>query len=121
MRIDEIEQQVAAQHSARRAFPSQGPTIEQIYSGRNQVAALELQIESAKLVADQRKKLDMLNSTLGSLAEHFEKSQIVQKQREEIEDRRYRENTHLSRIAAWAGVISAILTAIGVLVQLAFR
>jgi len=42
-------------------------------------------------------------------------------QREKVEGQRYKENTRLSRIAAWSGVISVMLIVIGVLVQIAIR
>lgn len=54
MRFDKIENQVASQHSFRQVFSSQGPSVDQMYSGSNQVAALEIQLVFAKLLADQR-------------------------------------------------------------------
>lgn len=123
MGIDEIERRITEQHSARHAFPSQAPTLDQMFSGQNQRSAIEMQIESAKLSAAHDKKLEKMSHLLGALLDWAEQHQMALRERDEIEERRYKENTRLSRIAAWSSVasivVTVILTAIGIWVQIA--
>ena len=121
MRIDEVERQIANQHSMMQAFPSQTPTIEKSFSGENQRALIAMQIQSVKLSTSHDKKLEKTNEVLTSLLEWAHQQQIASQQREVTEVQRYRENTRLSRIAAWSGVIALILSAIGVIAQIALK
>lgn len=110
MNINEIERQLSEQNSLRKAFPSQGPTFDQMFLGQNQIASLKMQIELAKLTALNDKKLENLNQTTDSLLKWTELHQKELKKRGLVEEQRYKENTRLSRIAAWSGVVSTIVT-----------
>lgn len=69
------------------------------------------QIASEKILANQ-------NALLEYLAKHAHQQEIAMQERDKIESERYRLNTGLSRVAAWSGVISAILSAIAIWIQL---
>jgi hypothetical protein len=83
---------------------------------------VEAQIRSAKILADQREELEVMREAINALLKHnLEQSKqqsIALQERDRVEAERFRENTHLSKIAAWAGVISAILAAIAIWVQI---
>ena len=121
MKINEIERQIASQHSAMQAFPSQTPSLEQMFSGQNQRAALEMQIELTKLSAAHDKKLEKMNEVLNTLVTWAEQHQAALRHNEKVEEQRSRENTRLSRIAAWSGVISAILAVVAIIAQQALK
>lgn len=114
MRIDEIERQVADQHSTLRAFPSQGPSFEPTFSAQNQRASVELQIKSTKLLTDQHQKLEKMNESLRLLSEWAEKHQIALQEQGRLEELRHKSNMRYVKIAAWTGVISTIFGAIAI-------
>ncbi|MBX3042031.1 MAG: hypothetical protein KF789_15095 [Bdellovibrionaceae bacterium] len=121
MKFNEISTQVSAQHSALRAFPSQASSLESVFLGQNQRAGLEVQLECAQMLAEQSAALGDLIKSLNALRDESEQHQLALRKREIIEDKVYLDNLRLSRIAAWSGLVSAVLAALGVIVQIALK
>lgn len=86
---------------------------------------VEAQIQSAKLMADMREQTELMNEALNTLLKHnLEQSKqqgIALQERDKVEAKRFQENARLSKVAAWAGVISAILAAAAICIQIVFR
>lgn len=70
------------------------------------------QIESSKILADQRVELAEMRETINALLRHsleYAKQQsIASQERDKIETKRYEENLRFTKIAAWAGVLSVL-------------
>ena len=114
MGIYEIQKQIATQRSILSAFPSQGPSIEPMYVGENQRAAIEVQIENAKTLVNQDRKLDSINETLITLVHQASQNQI-------LEDERYARNISYAKIAAWSGVGALLLSGISIGLQIVLK
>lgn len=114
MRVNEIQKQMAEQYSAMNSFPSQRPTLEQMYAGQNQRASIEMQIETAKLLSEQDKKLVKLNEVVHTLYKIIEQQNLVARERAKTEEIRYKRHARLSAIAAWSGVVGVVLAAISI-------
>jgi len=72
----------------------------------------EAQIESSKILADQRKELEEMREIINALLRHnleqTNQQSIASQERDKIETKRYMENLRFTKIAAWAGVLSVI-------------
>jgi hypothetical protein len=112
MNIDKIKRQMADQRAAMRAFPSQTNTLEQMHSGQNQRAAVELQIGSTNLISEQNERSKKMYEALIFLSEWARQNHLATLERDKIEDQRSLRNTRYSQIAAWTGVIAIILAVI---------
>ena len=83
----------------------------------------EAQIESSKILAEQREELEVMRDAISALLNHNleqskQQAEVLQ-ERDKIESERYRENTRLSKVAAWAGVLGTLLAAAGIALQIA--
>lgn len=112
--INGIKKQIDDQNSFMAAFPSQALSFESSFTGQNQRATVQLQLESTKMLAEQQRQLSHMNQTLGSLIEYVKQSQA-------LEDIRYKENLRFTKIAAWSGVAATVLTLVIFGIQLALR
>ena len=108
MILSDIQRDLDKQRSLANSFPGQVMGFDQ-FGGENQRAAIQVQLESAKMLADQHEKLDRMSEALMFLAEHAQQSQISSRERQAIEDKRHLENLRFTKIAAWSGVVAAIL------------
>lgn len=108
MKINQIQNSLNSQMSTMNAFPSQRHMIEEMHQPQNQRATLEVQIETFKLLKSQEETLQRLTQVVGVLSDTVRLQQEAAQNREVVDDTRYIENTRLSRIAAWSGVISVI-------------
>lgn len=118
MRFGEIERQIESQYSAMRAFPSQGSTLEKTFSGANQRASIELQLEATKLLTYQERKLEKLSEIVEKLSKRIEQQHLAAQEREELEDERSEENMRFSKIAAWSGVVSILVAVVSFIISL---
>lgn len=76
-----------------------------------QLKGIDAQVESAR-------ELELLREQVNALLKHSrvdaEQQAVASQERDKVEAARFRENIRMSRVAAWAGVISAILSAIAI-------
>lgn len=81
----------------------------------------EAQIESIKILADQREKLEVMREAIIALLKHNleqAKIQIIASQeRDRIETERYQENLQFTKIAAWTGIVGTVLAVGGIVLQ----
>lgn len=84
----------------------------------------EAQIESSKILADQREELEVMRASINSLLKHSleqaEQQKIKSQEHDKIETERYLENLRFSKIAAWTGVTGVILGVAAIVLQLIF-
>lgn len=70
------------------------------------------QIESSKILADQRIELAQMRQTINVLLkhniEHTKQQSIASQERDKIETKRYKANLRFTKIAAWAGVLGVV-------------
>jgi len=120
-------QGIENQFSSARQISDASKTFQHIQSAVNQEKHLRnksvnAQIESVKILSNQREELEMMKDAINALLEHsLEQSKqqtIALHERDKVESERYIENTRLSKIAAWAGVFSAILAAASIMIQM---
>lgn len=82
----------------------------------------ETQIESSKILADQREELEAMRASINALLKHSlkqtEQQEIKLQKRDKVETQRYRENLRLTQIAAWTGVIGVIIGSVAIVLQL---
>jgi hypothetical protein len=82
----------------------------------------EAQIKSSKILAEQREELEVMRVAISALLKHnLEQSKQhaeALQERDKIESERYRENTRLSKVAAWAAVFGTFLAATGIALQI---
>lgn len=118
---------IASFPTSARQVSEMSETLHRLHRAEAEEKALrrrgvEAQIESAKLLADQREEIEVMREAINALLKHnIEQSKqqaIAFQERDKVEGQRFSENTRLSKIAAWAGVLSVILAAIAIGVQL---
>ena len=84
----------------------------------------EAQIESSKILADQREELEVMRASINNLLKHnLEQSKqqaSALQERDKVETERYHENLRFTKIAAWTGVIGVILGVVAIVLQLIF-
>lgn len=84
----------------------------------------EAQIESSKILADQREELEVMRASINALLKHSleqaEQQEIKLQERDKVETERYRENLRFTKMAAWTGVIGIILGVVAIVLQLIF-
>lgn len=82
----------------------------------------EAQIESSKILADQREELEVMRETINALLKHNLEQARQQadalQERDRIETEIYRENLRFTKIAAWTGVIGATLAIVTIALQI---
>jgi type VI protein secretion system component VasF len=83
----------------------------------------EAQIKSSHILAEQREELEVMREAISALLKHNLKQSKQQaealKGQDKIEsERRYRENTRLSKVAAGAGVFGTLLASVGIALQI---
>jgi high-affinity Fe2+/Pb2+ permease len=82
----------------------------------------EAQIKSSHILAEQREELEVMREAISALLKHNLKQSKQQaealKEQDKIESERYRENTRLSKVAAWAGVFGTLLASVGIALQI---
>jgi len=82
----------------------------------------EAQIESSKILTDQRQEIEMMRSSINDLLKHnleqASQQAISSQVRDKIESERYLENLRFTKIAAWTGAIGAILAVVSIAIQL---
>lgn len=83
---------------------------------------VKAQIESSKILADQREEMELMRSALNSLLKHSlelaEQQSIAAEKRDKIEAERYQENMRWTKIAAWSGVVAAIFAILTIALQI---
>lgn len=84
----------------------------------------EAQIESSKILADQREELEVMRASINALLTHSleqaEQQEIKSQERDKVETERYRENLRFTKIAAWTGIMGSILSVVAIILQLSF-
>lgn len=82
------------------------------------------QIESSKILADQRKQLEEMREAINALLRHnldqAKQQSVALQERDKIETKRYKENLQFTKIAAWAGVFGVVLGGVAIVIQLFF-
>ena len=90
-------------------------------SNGTKLKGAEAQIESSKILADQREELEVIRASINALLNHnFEQAmqlEIKLQEREKIETTRYDEILKFTKIAAWTGIAGAILGAVSIAFQ----
>lgn len=82
------------------------------------------QIESNRILADQRLELKEMRETINALLRHSleqaKQQSMASQERDKIEDKRYKKNLQFTKIAAWTGMIGVALGVIAIVIQLFF-
>lgn len=81
----------------------------------------EAQIESSKILADQREEMEQMRNAINSLLKHSleqaEQQSIAKEKRDKIEAERFRENIRWTKIAAWSGIVATIFAVVTITLQ----
>lgn len=81
----------------------------------------EAQIESNKILADQREEIELMGSAINLLLKHSleqaEQQSLAAENRKKIESERYYENMRWTKVAALSGVVAAIFSIVTVAIQ----
>lgn len=84
----------------------------------------EAQIESSKILADQREELEVMRASINTLLKHSleqaEQQAVASQERDKLEAERYRENLRFTKIAAWTGVVGIIIGIASIALQYIF-
>lgn len=83
----------------------------------------EAQIDSNKILADQHRELavmkEIINSLLKYTVEQGQQQALQLQEQNKIENRRYIENTRLTRVATWTGIFSMFIAVVALVLQIA--
>lgn len=81
----------------------------------------EAQIESNKIMAEQRKELEIMRASINALLKHnLEQAELLAQSalmQEEIETKRYLENLRFTKIAAWTGIAGMIIGIVAIILS----
>lgn len=116
-----------SQHvSSARQFSELSASIEATQAVVTKANAIKLkgaeaQIESSKILAEHREKLEVMRSSIHELLKHTleqaEQNEMMSREREKLETARYRENLRFTKIAAWTGVIGILIGLVSIVIQ----
>ncbi|WP_144313873.1 hypothetical protein [Bdellovibrio bacteriovorus] len=82
---------------------------------------VEAQIESSKVLVDQREELVVMRAFISALLkdsfEQTDQQEIKLKERDKVETARHQENLKFTKIAAWTGVVGIIIGVVSIFLQ----
>ncbi len=80
------------------------------------------QVESNRILADQREELEVMRTTINTLLKHSleqaEQQAIASQERDKIEAEKYRENLRFTKIAVWTGLVGTVLAIVSIVFQI---
>lgn len=81
----------------------------------------EAQIESNKILSEQREELEIMRAAITALLKHnLEQAELMAKsaiEQDGIETKRYLEHLRFTKIAAWTGIVGIILGVVGIILS----